>query len=104
MFDHKAHREPPYTVRLEGENLSLRDLMEVRFTFLRLLEQRLGTPSRLVKCYQAWSSQLEFGTGSMSEAQIDNARIWREAWEYASEMATPLLSQPQTTTFRFELL
>ncbi|HEX7863677.1 MAG TPA: hypothetical protein VF555_01945 [Variovorax sp.] len=103
MFDHKANREQLYTVRLDGASLSIRDLMEVRFTFLRLLEQRIGTSSRLVKCYRAWSNQLESGIESMSDTQIANARLWREAWEHAIEIATPLLSQPQTTTFRFEL-
>lgn len=103
MFDHSANREQLYTVRLDGTSLTIRDLMEVRFTFLRLLEQRIGPSSRLVKCYRAWLNQLESGIDSMSESQIANARLWREAWEHASEIATPLLSQPQTTTFRFEL-
>ncbi|BEP41910.1 hypothetical protein ABL849_18785 [Variovorax sp. 375MFSha3.1] len=103
MFDHSANREQLYTIRLDGTSLTIRDLMEVRFTFLRLLEQRIGPSSRLVKCYRAWLNQLESGIDSMSESQIANARLWREAWEHASEIATPLLSQPQTTTFRFEL-
>ncbi|MGJ7498860.1 hypothetical protein ACSFBF_00735 [Variovorax sp. ZT5P49] len=103
MFDHKPHRDHPYTIQLEGTSISIRDLMEVRVMFLRLLEQRIGASSRLVKCYRAWLTQLEFGTGSLSDAQLANARIWREAWEHAIEIATPLLSQPQTTTFRFEL-
>jgi len=103
MFNHTANREQLYTVRLEGTSLTIRDLMEVRFTFLRLLEQRIGPSSRLLKCYRAWLNQLESGIDSMSESQIANARLWREAWEHASEIATPLLSQPQTTTFRFEL-
>jgi len=103
MFDHTANREQLYTIRLDGTSLTIRDLMEVRFTFLRLLEQRIGPSSRLVKCYRAWLNQLESGIDSMSESQIANARLWREAWEHASEIATPLLSQPQTTTFRFEL-
>ncbi|WP_432725853.1 hypothetical protein [Variovorax sp. W6] len=103
MFDHTANREQLYTVRLEGSSLTIRDLMEVRFTFLRVLEQRIGTSPRLVKCYRAWLNQLESGLDSMSDTQIANARLWREAWEHASEIATPLLSQPQTTTFRFEL-
>jgi len=103
MFDHTANREQLYTVRLEGTSLTIRDLMEVRFTFLRLLEQRIGPSSRLLKCYRAWLNQLESGIDSMSESQIANARLWREAWEHASEIATPLLSQPQTTTFQFEL-
>lgn len=103
MFNHTANREQLYTVRLEGTSLTIRDLMEVRFTFLRLLEQRIGPSSRLLKCYRAWLNQLESGIDSMSESQIVNARLWREAWEHASEIATPLLSQPQTTTFQFEL-
>jgi len=103
MFDHSANREQLYTIRLDGTSLTIRDLMEVRFTFLRLLEQRIGPSSRLVKGYRAWLNQLESGIDSMSESQIANARLWREAWEHASEIATPLLSQPQTTTFRFEL-
>jgi len=103
MFDHSANREQLYTIRLDGTSLTIRDLMEVRFTFLRLLEQRIGPSSRLVKCYRAWLNQLESGIDSMSESQIANARLWREAWEHASEIATPLLSQPQATTFRFEL-
>ena len=103
MFDHTANREQLYTVRLEGANLTIRDLMEVRFTFLRLLEERVGPSSRLLKCHRAWQNLLEFGIDSMSETQITHARSWREAWEHASEVATPLLSQPQTTTFRFEL-
>ncbi|MGJ7526822.1 hypothetical protein [Variovorax sp. GB1P17] len=103
MFDHKSSREQLYTVHLEGASLSIRDLMEVRFTFLRLLEQRIGRPERVVKCYRAWSSQLESGTGTMGQAQIAHARAWREAWEHASEVAVPLLSHPHTTAFRFEL-
>lgn len=103
MFDHKASREQLYTVHLEGTGLSIRDLMEVRFTFIRLLEQRIGRPERVVKCYLAWSSQLESGTRTMAQAQIAHARAWREAWAHASEVAVPLLSHPQTTVFRFEL-
>lgn len=57
----------------------------------------------MVNCYLAWSSQLESGPESMTDAQIANARVWRDAWDHASDIATPLLSQPQTTAFRFEL-
>ncbi|WP_198085433.1 hypothetical protein [Variovorax sp. E3] len=103
MFDHPTHREQPYTVRLDGQSLSIRDLMEVRFTFLRVLEQRIGSPQRVVKCYLAWSSQLESGTETMTDAQIANARVWRDAWDHASSVAVPLLSNPQATAFRFEL-
>jgi hypothetical protein len=104
MFDNKANRDQTYTVRLEGTSLSIRDLMEVRFTFLRVLEQRIGTPTRVVKCYRAWSSQLEWGTESMTDMQIANARVWSEAWAHATDVAAPLLSQPRNTKFHFELL
>ncbi|SEK01805.1 hypothetical protein SAMN05216567_108107 [Variovorax sp. OK605] len=103
MFENTAPREQPYTVRLEGNNLSIRDLMEVRFTFLRLLEQRIGAPTRVVKCYRAWASQLESGSDALTDAQITLARAWRDAWDHASEMAGPLLSNPHTTAFQFEL-
>lgn len=103
MFDNTAHREHPYTIRLEGSDLSIRDLMEVRFTFLRLLEQHIGAPPRVVKCYRAWASQLESGTEALSEAQRAHARAWRDAWEHATEMAAPLLSRPHSTAFQFEL-
>ncbi len=104
MFEHKANRDQAYTVRLEGKSLSIRDLMEVRFTFLRMLEQRIGPPTRVVKCYRAWSSQLEWGTESMTDTQIANARVWREAWDHAFDVAAPLLSHPRNTKFHFELL
>lgn len=78
MFDHSANRERLYTVRLEGTSLTIRDLMEVR----------IGPSSRLLKCYRAWLNQLESGIDSMSESQIVNARLWREAWGHASEIAT----------------
>ncbi|MFM9922548.1 hypothetical protein VLK31_06110 [Variovorax sp. H27-G14] len=104
MFENTAPREPPYTVRLEGPDLSIRDLMETRFTFLRLLEQHIGAPPRVVKCYRAWASQLESGSETLSEAQKAHARTWKEAWERASEQAAPLLSKPHCTAFQFELL
>lgn len=104
MFEHTAKREQPYTIRLDGSDLSIRDLMEVRFTFLRLLEEHIGAPPRVVKCYRAWTSQLESGTEALSEAQKANARAWQEAWQHASDLAAPLLSKPQTTAFQFELL
>lgn len=104
MFEHTAHREHPYTVRLEGSDLSIRDLMEVRFTFLRLLEQQIGEPPRVVKCYRAWASQLESGTDALSETQRAHARTWREAWEHAAGAAGPLLSKPESTVFLFQLL
>jgi len=104
MFEDTAHREQPYTVRLEGSDLSIRDLMEVRFTFLRLLEQRIGAPTHVVKCYRAWASQLESGSGALTQAQVALARAWREAWDHATEQAAPLLSNPRTTEFQFELL
>lgn len=104
MFENKTNRDQAYTVRLEGTSLSIRDLMEVRFTFLRVLEQRIGPPTRVVKCYRAWSSQLEWGTESMTDTQIANARAWREAWEHAVGVAALLLSHPRNTKFHFELL
>lgn len=104
MFENTAQREHPYTVRLEGADLSIRDLMEVRFTFLRLLEQHIGAPTRVVKCYRAWSSQLESGIEALSESQRANARIWRDAWAHATDVAAPLLSKPHQTAFQFELL
>jgi hypothetical protein len=104
MFEPKAPREQPYTIRLEGSDLSIRDLMEVRFTFMRLLEQHIGTPPRVIKCYRAWANQLESGTEALSEAQVGYARTWREAWEHATEQAAPLLSRPHATAFQFELL
>lgn len=104
MFENTAKREQPYTIRLDGSDLSIRDLMEVRFTFLRLLEEHIGAPSRVVRCYRAWTSQLESGTEALSETQKAYARAWREAWEHATGLAAPLLSKPQTTAFKFELL
>lgn len=104
MFEPTPHREPPYTIRLEGSDLSIRDLMEVRFTFLRLLEQHIGAPPRVIKCYRAWSSQLESGAETLSETQKAHARVWREAWDHATERAAPLLSRPHATAFQFELL
>lgn len=103
MFEDTAHREQPYTVRLEGNDLSIRDLMEVRFTFLRLLEQRIGAPTLVVKCYRAWASQLESGSDALTETQVSLARAWRDAWDHATELAAPLLSNPRTTEFQFEL-
>ncbi|MFH0131045.1 hypothetical protein ACGLHS_12610 [Variovorax sp. VaC1] len=103
MFDHHDSHEQPYTVHLDGTSLSLRDLMEVRFTFIRVLEQRIGGPAQVLKCYRAWASQMESGARTMAEAQIASARAWQEAWEHASEVTVPLLSHPQTTVFRFEL-
>ncbi len=104
MFENTAPREHPYTVRLEGPDLSIRDLMEVRFTFLRLLEQHIGAPPRVVKCYRAWANQLESGSETLSEAQKAHARAWRDAWDHANELAAPLLSKPHCTAFQFELL
>jgi hypothetical protein len=104
MFENTAPREQPYTVRLEGNDLSIRDLMEVRFTFLRLLEQHIGAPAQVIKCYLAWASQLESGTDTLTDTQIGQARTWRDAWDHASEQAAPLLSNPRTTAFQFELL
>jgi hypothetical protein len=103
MFDDTASREQAYTVRLDGNDLSIRDLMEVRFTFLRLLEQRIGAPDHVVQCYRAWTDQLESGCEALTETQRALAHAWREAWDHASEQAAPLLSNPRTTAFQFEL-
>lgn len=103
MPDPTPPPEKPYTLSLEGTALTLRDFMEVPHTALRMIEERIGAPERVVACYQAWSIQLDQGLRWMTEAQIANARIWSQVWEQASEAARAQLSAPHSSSLVFRL-
>lgn len=93
----------PYSVRLEGDALTLRDRMVVSQAFLVLLEESLGGPARVTACFHAWSRQLEPEFQWMNEAEQADARAWQKAFERASDAAQRMLSRPGSGTFFFEL-
>jgi hypothetical protein len=104
MADRDALSRQPYTVRMEGESLSLRDRMVVSQALLVLLEESLGEPARVVACFRAWSKQLEPEFQWVSDAELADARAWQKAFERATSAAQNMLSRPGSGNFIFELV
>ncbi|ODU14198.1 MAG: hypothetical protein BGP22_32630 [Variovorax sp. 67-131] len=77
--------------------------MVVRQVFLRLIEEALGPPERVVTCFRAWSKEMAPENESLSDRELADARAWRHSCELATEKAKAMLSSPRTVEFVFEL-
>ena len=102
----RAHgpMKAPYYVHLEGDSVTVRDMMEVRQAFLVLLENALGGPERVVVCFRAWTMQMENGFQWMDEKDVSYARAWQETFAHAQDAARKLLSRPDSSNFVFKLV
>jgi hypothetical protein len=102
----RAHgpMKAPYYVHLEGDSVTVRDMMEVRQAFLVLLENALGGPERVIACFRAWTMQMENGFQWMDEKDVSDARAWQETFAHAQDAARKLLSRPDSSNFVFKLV
>jgi hypothetical protein len=94
---------PPYSVHLDGDGVTLRDTMVVRQVFLRLIEDALGSPERVVACFRAWSKETAPSGELLNDHELADARAWRQSCEQATTKAKAMLSSPNTVEFVFEL-
>jgi len=92
-----------YVIRVEGKNATVKDVMVAGFCYRVLLEEAIGSPAMVVRCFQAWTKEQSHGIDLMSKTEIAQARAWHKAHRYAHREASPLLSSPQALSFVFRL-
>lgn len=96
-----AHR--PYDVSVSGEASNFEWILIAAHTYAVLLEAGIGTPSRVVKCFEAWEKEMTSGIRAMSAKQIADAGTWRLATAHAQRVAGQLLSYEPQPVFTFRM-
>ncbi|WP_139140210.1 hypothetical protein [Variovorax boronicumulans] len=93
----------PYVVHVKGQNFTLKDVMVAADIYRLRIEEQIGDPLRVVKCFQAWSKERHHGIEHLNRTEAQLAREWLNAQHQADKAARQLLSSPQTLGFDFKL-
>lgn len=93
----------PYVVHVKGQNFTLKDVMVAADIYRLRIEEQIGDPVRVVRCFEAWSKELRHGIEKLNRSEAKLAREWLNAQHQADKVARQLLSSPQTLSFDFKL-
>lgn len=82
---------------------TMKDTMVAGHVYLSSLEARFDTAQQLVACYRAWKQNESAQPGNMADDQLEPAKQWQSAHDYADGIARPWLSNPRGQTFALKL-
>ena len=103
MLNLTALANRPYDVFVSGEAENPEWLFIAAHTYALLLEAAIGTPSRVVKCFEAWEKEMAVGIRAMSAKEIRDAGSWRQATAHALRVSKRLLNYEPEPQFTFAL-
>jgi len=81
----------------------MKDTMVAGHIYLSSLEERFDTAQQLIACFRAWELSRAARPGDLTDDQIEGARQWQSAHDYADGIARGWLSDPQGQSFALKV-
>lgn len=91
----------PYEVIAIADGASIAQIDAAKHKYLEMIEISTGGPERALSCFQAWSTGLGHGFGSLSDKEAGLSAAWLLAANRANASAAPLLDGAKDVDFLF---
>lgn len=92
-----------FSASIEGSQPTMKDTMVAGHVYLSSLEERFKTAQQLIACFRAWEQNKGARPGDMTDDQIERAKQWQNAHDYADGIARSWLSNPRGQSFALKV-